>query len=162
MDIPHSASEKRGREELLLEQVREAQRAYYEAVAAYKEAISYARNAQSKINEDGKQSLYAAGRIENEALDNYHDALKAYADTLIAEPQTAVATQAPNTEPLTQREREVLKLVAEGLSSRKIAVELGISFKTVTTHRYRIMEKLEIHEVAGLVRYALRKGLIEP
>ena len=162
METPQSASEKRGREELLLEQVREAQRAYYQAVAAYKEAISYARNAQAKIDEDGKQSLYVAGRVENGALDNYHHALTAYADTLIASPETPVATHAPTTEPLTQREREVLRLVAEGLSSRKIALQLGISFKTVTTHRYRIMEKLAIHEVAGLVRYALRKGLIEP
>ena len=161
MGTPHSA-EKREREDLLLEQVREAQRAYYEAVAAYKEAISYARNAQAKINDDGQQSLYAAGRLENEALDNYHHALKAYADTLLAEPEIPVAMHAAATEPLTQRELEVLKLVAEGLSSRKIAVQLGISFKTVTTHRYRIMEKLAIHEVAGLVRYALRKRLIEP
>lgn len=161
MDTPHSA-EKRDREELLLEQVREAQRAYYEAVAAYKEAISYARNAQAKINEDGQQSLYAAGRLENEALDNYHHALKEYADTLFAEPEAPVAKHAATAEPLTQRELEVLKLVAEGLSSRKIALQLGISFKTVTTHRYRIMEKLAIHEVAGLVRYALRKRLIEP
>lgn len=162
MDTPHSASEKREREELLLEQVREAQRAYYQAVAAYKEAISYARNAQAKINDDSQQSLYAAGRLENEALDNYHHALKSYADTLLAELEVPVAKHAPTTEPLTQRELEVLKLVAEGLSSRKIALQLGISFKTVTTHRYRIMEKLAIHEVAGLVRYALRKRLIEP
>lgn len=162
MDIPHSALEKREREELLLEQVREAQRAYHAAVAAYKEAISYARNAQAKINEDGQQSLYAAGRVENEALDNYHHALKAYADTLIASPEIPVAAHPSKTELLTQREQEVLRLVAEGLSSRKIALRLGISFKTVTTHRYRIMEKLAIHEVAGLVRYALRKGLIEP
>ncbi len=162
MDKQYSAPEKREREELLLEQVREAQKAYYEAVAAYKEAISYARNASAKINDDGQQSLYAAGRIENEALDNYHHALKAYADTLITESDPPVATHPLAAGPLTQREVEVLKLVAEGLSSRKIAVQLGISFKTVTTHRYRIMEKLAIHEVASLVRYALRKGLIEP
>ena len=111
---------------------------------------------------DRPHSAEKRDREENESLDDYHHALKAYADTLMADAAAPVATHAPTTEPLTQREREVLRLVAEGLSSRKIAVELGISFKTVTTHRYRIMEKLAIHEVAGLVRYALRKGLIEP
>ncbi|HEY1240731.1 MAG TPA: LuxR C-terminal-related transcriptional regulator [Bryobacteraceae bacterium] len=162
MDRPHSAPEKREREELLLEQVREAQKAYYEAVAAYKEAIEYARKARPKVDADGQQSLYAAGRLENEALDNYHHALKTYVETLIAEPAAPATAQNGTADLLTQREQEVLKLVAEGLSSRKIAVQLGISFKTVTTHRYRIMEKLAIHEVAGLVRYALRKGLIQP
>jgi len=161
METPRSVA-KREREELLLEQVREAQRAYYEAVAAYKEAIERTRNAQAKIDDDGQQSLYAAGRFENETLDNYHLALKAYADTLVAEPEARDTAQDGAADPLTHRELEVLKLVAEGMSSRKIALHLGISFKTVTTHRYRIMEKLAIHEVAGLVRYALRKRLIEP
>jgi DNA-binding NarL/FixJ family response regulator len=66
----------------------------------------------------------------------------------------------PSHEDLTAREREVLQLVAEGKSSREIAPILHISIKTVDGHRSRIMEKLGIHDVAGLVRYAVRKGLV--
>ena len=65
-------------------------------------------------------------------------------------------------EGLTPRETEVLKLIAEGLSTKQIAAQLGISFKTAVSHRSRIMAKLDIHEVASLVRYAIRKKLIEP
>lgn len=61
---------------------------------------------------------------------------------------------------LSDREREVLRLVADGRSSRAIADELGLSAKTVEGHRSRIMSKLRIHDVAGLVRYALRSGLV--
>jgi two-component system, NarL family, response regulator NreC len=64
-------------------------------------------------------------------------------------------------DPLTMREREVLQLVAEGKSSRVIGQILKISPKTAEAHRTRIMKKLGIHETAGLVRYAIRNGLIE-
>lgn len=63
---------------------------------------------------------------------------------------------------LTSREREVLKLVAEGHTSAEIAKLLSISAKTVQTHRAHAMEKLGLHERTGLVRYAIRTGLIEP
>jgi len=65
-------------------------------------------------------------------------------------------------DPLTPREREVLQLVAEGKSTKEIAQLLGISFKTAESHRTRIMKKTSIHETAGLVRYAVRRGLIQP
>jgi DNA-binding NarL/FixJ family response regulator len=61
---------------------------------------------------------------------------------------------------LTPRQREVLQLIAEGHTNREIAALLGISIKTVETHRTQLMETLDIHEVAGLVRFALRVGLI--
>ena len=61
---------------------------------------------------------------------------------------------------LTPRQREVLKLVAEGLSTKEIARRLDLSVKTVDTHRSTLMRQLDIHEVTGLVRYALRAGLI--
>jgi two-component system, NarL family, response regulator NreC len=63
---------------------------------------------------------------------------------------------------LTAREREVLKLVAEGHTNAAIAKLLSISPKTVQTHRANAMEKLGLHERTGLVRYAIRTGLIEP
>jgi DNA-binding NarL/FixJ family response regulator len=65
-------------------------------------------------------------------------------------------------DPLTSREREVLQLVAEGKSTKEIARLLAISFKTAESHRTRIMKKTDIHETAGLVRYAVRRGLIQP
>jgi DNA-binding NarL/FixJ family response regulator len=65
-------------------------------------------------------------------------------------------------DPLTDREREVLQLVAEGKTSKQIAKLLGVTPKTAESHRARIMTKLEIHETAGLVRYAIRQGLIQP
>jgi DNA-binding NarL/FixJ family response regulator len=65
-------------------------------------------------------------------------------------------------DPLTPRQREVLKGIAEGRSTKKIALDLGLSVKTVETHRAQIMERLGIRDVAGLVRYAMRTGLVPP
>jgi DNA-binding NarL/FixJ family response regulator len=65
-------------------------------------------------------------------------------------------------DPLTTREREVLQLVAEGMTTKKLAGMLGIGVKTAECHRHRIMEKLDIHDTAGLVRYSIRRRLIEP
>jgi DNA-binding NarL/FixJ family response regulator len=64
-------------------------------------------------------------------------------------------------DPLSGRERQVLQLVGEGKSTKDIAVHLGISVKTAESHRARLMKKLDIHETASLVRYAIRRGLIE-
>jgi len=63
---------------------------------------------------------------------------------------------------LTLRERQVLQLIAEGHSTKDIASLLGISVKTSESHRTRLMQKLDIHETASLVRYAVRRGIIEP
>jgi DNA-binding NarL/FixJ family response regulator len=65
-------------------------------------------------------------------------------------------------EPLAPRERQVLQLIAEGNTSKEVAGLLGVSVKTAESYRTRIMEKLDIHETAGLVRYAIRRGLIQP
>jgi PAS domain S-box-containing protein len=63
---------------------------------------------------------------------------------------------------LTERERQVLVLIAEGNSTKEAAVRLGISYKTADSHRSRILEKLGVHETASMVRLAIRAGLIEP
>jgi DNA-binding NarL/FixJ family response regulator len=65
-------------------------------------------------------------------------------------------------ERLTARERQVLQMIGEGKTTKEIAVVLGISVKTAESHRTRLMHKLDIHATAGLVRYAIRHGLIEP
>lgn len=64
-------------------------------------------------------------------------------------------------DPLSPRERQVLQLIAEGNTTRQLAALLGISLKTAETHRTRLMEKLDVHETAGLVRYAIRRGLVQ-
>lgn len=64
-------------------------------------------------------------------------------------------------DPLTQREREVLQLVAEGKTTKEIARMLGVTPKTAESHRTSMMGKLDIHDTAGLVRYAIRRGLIQ-
>lgn len=63
-------------------------------------------------------------------------------------------------DPLTDRERQVLQLIAEGKTTKEAAEILGLSVKTADSHRTRIMQKLEIHETASLVRYAVRRGII--
>lgn len=65
-------------------------------------------------------------------------------------------------EVLTPRERQVLQLVAEGKTTKEVAGVLGVSVKTAESHRTRIMGKLNIHETASLVRYAVRLGIIQP
>jgi PAS domain S-box-containing protein len=62
---------------------------------------------------------------------------------------------------LTERERQVLVLIAGGKSTKEAAAQLGISYKTADSHRSRILEKLGVHETASMVRYAIRAGLIE-
>ncbi|MFI4920953.1 MAG: response regulator [Gammaproteobacteria bacterium] len=64
-------------------------------------------------------------------------------------------------DPLTDRERQVLQLIAEGRTTKEAAEILGLSVKTADSHRTRIMQKLEIHETASLVRYAIRRGFIK-
>jgi len=64
--------------------------------------------------------------------------------------------------PLTLRERQVLQLIAEGKSTKDVASLLGISVKTAESHRTRLMQKLDIHETASLVRYAVRHGIVQP
>jgi DNA-binding NarL/FixJ family response regulator len=76
----------------------------------------------------------------------------------------AVLSGAPvrrQTDLLTSREAEVLQLIAEGRANKQIAAELCISIKTVEKHRQQVMNKLNIHDIAGLTRYAISKGVIE-
>jgi len=63
--------------------------------------------------------------------------------------------------PLARRERQVLQLVAEGKTSKEIGVVLGVGTKTAESYRARVMKKLDIHDIAGLVRYAIREGMVQ-
>lgn len=71
-------------------------------------------------------------------------------------------TKAPGSgENLSVRQRQVLQLIAEGKTTKQVALELNISVKTVESHRAQLMDRLNIHDVAGLVRYAIRMGLVK-
>lgn len=70
-------------------------------------------------------------------------------------------TEQPH-DPLTSRERQVLQLIAEGKTTKQIAVILGVSVKTAESHRTTLMGKLDMHSTADLVRYAIRRGLVQP
>lgn len=65
-------------------------------------------------------------------------------------------------DPLTDREQQVLQLVAEGNTTKEVARVLGVSVKTAESHRTRIMQKLDIHDTAGMVRCAIRRGIVRP
>ena len=75
---------------------------------------------------------------------------------------TRAGSESSSREELTPRQREILQLIAEGRSKQEIAQTLGVSVKTVETHRDQMMERLGIHDVAGLVRYAIRTGVVTP
>ncbi len=92
--------------------------------------------------------------------DKYLD--PALTDTLISDYVRQVERGDDTPDSLTERELEVLKLVAEGHTNRQIALQLNISIKTVQTHRANLMDKLNLHDRTELVRYAIRRGLIQP
>lgn len=97
------------------------------------------------INAIVSGGVYLSPSVSKWVVDGYLDRLK---------------INSQSTGRLSRRQREVLRLVAEGLSTKEIARQLGISAKTVETHRTQLMSRLEIHEIAGLVRYAIKAGLI--
>lgn len=96
------------------------------------------------IKEAGRDRMYFSPGISQIVVDAYRNR-----DTL-------------DIDPLTAREREVLQLIAEGQKTKQVAASLGISLKTAESHRTHLMKKLDIHDTAGLVRYAVRRGLIHP
>ena len=81
---------------------------------------------------------------------------------MIAEYVQRVSTEPNSLEQLTPRHREVLQLIAEGQTTKEMAQMLNLSVKTVETYRAQLMDRLDIHDIAGLVRYAIRMGLISP
>jgi DNA-binding NarL/FixJ family response regulator len=93
----------------------------------------------------GRNEVYLSPAISRKVVDGYLRAAGADPDPLSG---------------LTARQREILQLIAEGRSTKEIASDLDVSVKTVETHRAQLMERLGIHDVAGLVRFSIRVGLI--
>ena len=106
----------------------------------------------------------AAGYVaKTAAADELQQALRAVRrGEVFVSPRLQPAAARERQHPLTARQLEVLRLIAAGRSSRQIADALNIRVKTVESHRMHLMRKLDVHEVAGLVRYAVRQRLIEP
>ena len=101
------------------------------------------------IHEAAKGNSFFSPSISKRMLEYYREAY------LKGKPLRKHAEQ------LTSRELEVLQLVAEGRANKQIAADLSISIKTVEKHRQQVMNKLNIHDVAGLTRYAISRGIIE-
>jgi two-component system response regulator NreC len=96
------------------------------------------------IREISRGEIHLSPSIANSLVDVYLDESQLPADSL------------------TPRERQVLHLIAEGNTTKQIAHQLFISFKTADSHRSRLMRKLDLHDIAGVVRYAIQKGIIRP
>lgn len=92
-------------------------------------------------------------------LSNLRDAVGIIENLLPADEPTAAVGQDDR---LTPRQREILHLIARGFATREIASQLHVSSKTVESHRAQLMQRLNIHDVAGLTRYAIRTGLVQP
>jgi DNA-binding NarL/FixJ family response regulator len=108
--------------------------------------------------------------VKDAAVDELAEALRAaslgrgYISTAVSGHLVQALRRPSSAEPgpqsLSDRQRQTLKMIAEGLSTRQIAERLGISPKTVETHRAELMRRLDIHDVAGLTRFALREGIV--
>ncbi len=92
--------------------------------------------------------IYLSPSISRSVIDSYLN-------------RTAAPGKSTSLDKLTPRQREILQLIAEGRSTKEIASDLNLSAKIVETHRAQLMERLDIYDVAGLVRYAMRVGLIQ-
>lgn len=97
------------------------------------------------------QRTFFTTRVSQMVLDGFLDR-----DNGDSEPE-----QKPSSEALTSREREVIQLLAEGKTSKEVAVALNLSVKTAETHRTNLMRKLNLHSVADLTRYAVRNGIVQ-
>jgi two-component system, NarL family, response regulator NreC len=96
------------------------------------------------VREVSRGQVYLSPGVARAVVESYADPVRA------------------NDPPLSLRERQVLQLIAEGKTTKQIAKLLGVSAKTVESHRTKLMQKLDIHEIAGLARYAIRHGLVQP
>jgi DNA-binding NarL/FixJ family response regulator len=113
------------------------------------------------LKESGKKELFAAIR-SIVAGDRFFSPRisKIMIDEFIKQAQDHEEAHPPSKHSLTKRETEVLRYIAQGLSNPKIAKNLFLSVRTVDTHRTNLMHKLNIHDTAGLVRYAIENGIV--
>jgi DNA-binding NarL/FixJ family response regulator len=123
-------------------------------------ARAFAAGAAGYLNKDSAFDELAAALEEIDAGRRY--LCRAIDPAQVALFERQAASGGSGIDRLTPRQRQILQLVAEGFSTREIAERLFVSVKTVETHRAQIMQRLDIHDVAGLVRFAIRHGLLPP
>jgi DNA-binding NarL/FixJ family response regulator len=109
-----------------------------------------ARDLVTAVEAIRRNKTYFTSRVAQMVLDGYLD----------KKPRTTADAALPATR-LTPRQREIVQLLAEGKSSKEVAVALGLSVKTAETHRANIMRRLDCHSVSELVRYAIRNNIIQ-
>jgi DNA-binding NarL/FixJ family response regulator len=120
--------------------------------AGYLLKDSSANELEIAVNAVIRGETYLSPAISKHVVDNY---LRRISDV------TSEKEKGPDIfKQLTSRQREILQLIAEGNSTKEIANKLNVSIKTVETHRMQLMDRIGIHDVAGLVRYAIRMGII--
>ncbi|ANM30782.1 LuxR family transcriptional regulator [Acidobacteria bacterium Mor1] len=122
-------------------------RALRVGVAGYLLKDAAAAELEIAIRAIARGDRYLSPAISTQVVDGFLRASEPAADPLAG---------------LTARQRETLQMIAEGHSTRQIAETLGVSVKTVETHRAQLMDRLDIHDLAGLVRFAVRVGLVSP
>src|SRR5436305_4160764 len=133
---------------LPLEEVDEAPPAAAEAKDRSGASIADLRREADAVMEQASSAIRASLRVRKHCQ-QIREALRTSNDKPAQEGQK-----------LSKREHQVLTLIVAGKSSKEIAAELGISFKTAVTHRTSIMSKLDVHEIASVVREAIRRGLV--
>ena len=130
-------------------------------------------NENREVVVDALRAGASAYVVKNASSDDLFEAIDAVCNgstylsspllrSAVAPPEAPSAGTGRGVAALTDREREVLRLIAEGHSSKGIAALLGVSYKTIETHRTNLMDKVGIHKVSGLVRLAIRDGLVTP
>ena len=118
-------------------------------------------------------ALEAEYRLYRKASDRFHaiaeirlgamrDALTRYEDSKDSSSRKAAHVPQTNHKPLSKREIQILKLIAEGHGTKQAAEAMGVAFKTAVGHRSNLMIKLGLHDSVSLARYAIRMGLIDP
>jgi DNA-binding NarL/FixJ family response regulator len=120
-------------------------RALREGAAGYMLKDSATTELELAINSVIQGNIYLSPSISRTVIDDYLQRVSGAVSPL---------------EQLTSRQREILQLIAEGKNTKEIAAELDISVKTVEAHRLQLMDRLNIHDIPGLVRYAIRNGLV--
>jgi DNA-binding NarL/FixJ family response regulator len=120
-------------------------RALREGASGYMLKDSATTELELAINSVTQGKIYLSPSISRTVIDDYLQRVSGAVSPL---------------EQLTSRQREIVQLIAEGKNTKEIAAELDISIKTVESHRLQLMDRLDIHDIPGLVRYAIRSGLV--
>jgi len=120
-------------------------RALREGASGYMLKDSATTELELAINSVTQGKIYLSPSISRTVIDDYLQRVSGAVSPL---------------EQLTSRQREILQLIAEGKNAKEIAADLDVSIKTVESHRLQLMDRLDIHDIPGLVRYAIRSGLV--